>query len=506
MERHMNVQNRTIFEGDNLHILRGIDSETIDLIYLDPPFNSNRTYEAPIGSEAAGAAFKDSWTLSDLDNAWHGQLAEREPALYSAISAAEFSHSLGMKAYLIMMGIRMLEMRRILKRTGSIYLHCDLTASHYLKTMMDAVFGKDNFRAEIVWKRHNAHNDKLYGTIHEMIFYYSYGEKTIPDAVRIPLSDERVKSYSDSDKRGKYERADLTAKGGSGGESGQPWRGISPGNRHWAPPLTGKYAEYIEDNFIPSYRDIKSVHERLDILDKADLIHWSGRGKPRLKRYLMPDAGQPPQSIWDDILPVRGDEDLEYPTQKPLALLERIIKASSMTDDIVLDPFCGCATTCIAAERLQRQWIGIDLSPKAVELVKMRLEREVCLDERNGILGQVIHRTDIPTRAVEEEPYQIHIETLFGVQDRASLVLSQVELLQYRSYKHTLYGLQEGKCNGCEVLFPFRNLTIDHIVPRSKGGTNDPDNLQLLCGACNSTKGNRTQAELIEALKANGVL
>ena len=147
----MNVENRTIFEGDNLHILRGIDSETIDLIYLDPPFNSNRTYEAPIGSEAAGAAFKDAWTLSDLDNAWHGELAEHEPALYSAISAAEFSHSKSMKAYLIMMGIRMLEMRRVLKPTGAIYLHCDPTASHYLKTMMDAVFGKDNFRNEIVW-------------------------------------------------------------------------------------------------------------------------------------------------------------------------------------------------------------------------------------------------------------------------------------------------------------------------------------------------------------------
>jgi site-specific DNA-methyltransferase (adenine-specific) len=142
----MNVENRTIFEGDNLHIPRGLDSETIDLIYLDPPFNSNKTYEAPIGSDAAGAAFKDSWTLSDLDDAWHGELAESEPALYSAISAAEFTHSKSMKAYLIMMGIRMLEMKRVLKDTGSIYLHCDPTASHYLKTMMDAVFGQRRYK------------------------------------------------------------------------------------------------------------------------------------------------------------------------------------------------------------------------------------------------------------------------------------------------------------------------------------------------------------------------
>lgn len=235
----MNVENRTIFQGDNLHILRGFDSETIDLIYLDPPFNSNRIYEAPIGSEAAGAAFKDAWTLSDLDNAWHGELSEHEPALYSAISAAGVSYNESMKAYLIMMGIRLLEMRRILKSTGSIYLHCDPTASHYIKTIMDSIFGQQNFRAEIVWKRHNAHNDKLYGTIHETIFYYSYGEKRIPNEVLIPLNNKRIEAYKDSDKHGKYERADLTASSPSSGESGQPWRGIDPRNRHWSPPRTG---------------------------------------------------------------------------------------------------------------------------------------------------------------------------------------------------------------------------------------------------------------------------
>lgn len=149
----MNVENRTIIEGDNLDVLRGLDSEIIDLIYLDLPFNSNRTYEALIGSKAAGAAFKDAWTLSDLGNAWHGELAEEQPALYSAISAAGETHGKSMKAYLIMMGIRMLEMHRILKPTGSIYLHCDSTASHYLKTMMDSIFGKSNFRSEITWKR-----------------------------------------------------------------------------------------------------------------------------------------------------------------------------------------------------------------------------------------------------------------------------------------------------------------------------------------------------------------
>ena len=432
----MNVENRTIFEGDNLHILRGLDSETIDLIYLDPPFNSNKTYEAPIGSEAAGAAFKDAWTLSDLDNAWHGELAEHEPALYSTISAAEFSHGKSMKAYLIMMGIRMLEMYRILKPTGTIYLHCDPTAGHYLKTMMDAVFGVGNFRNEIAWCYRGAgYPKKDFGKRHDIIFRYSKGTEY---------------TFNLDDVREEYAEATKT-----------------------------RFKHYIGNKRKSGDFGVQKLNP----------------------------LGKHPDDWWQ-IQPIApsAKERLGYPTQKPLALLDRIIKASSNRGDVVLDPFCGCATTCIAAERLQRQWIGIDLSPKAVELVKLRLEREENLTEHEGIIGHVIHRTDIPTRLVPDEPRQIHAETLFSLPNRTELALSQVELRRYRSYKHTLFGLQEGKCNGCEVLFPFRNMTIDHIIPRSRGGTDDPDNLQLLCGACNSTKGNRTQEELIATLRENGVL
>ena len=167
-------------------------------------------------------------------------------------------------------------------------------------------------------------------------------------------------------------------------------------------------------------------------------------------------------------------ERIGYPTQKPIALLDRIIKASSNSGDVVLDPFCGCATTCVAAERLQRQWIGIGISSKAIELVRMRLEKEV------GFFGKVIAREDIPKRSEK--------------------------LPNYRTYKHTLYGKQEGLCNGCQTQFPFRNMTIEHIVPQSKGGTDHADNLQLLCGACNSTKGSGTQAEMISRLRENGVI
>ena len=486
----MNVENRTIFEGDNLHILRGIDSETIDLIYLDPPFNSNRTYEAPIGSEAAGAAFKDAWTLSDLDNAWHGELAEHEPALYSAISAAEFSHSKGMKAYLIMMGIRMLEMRRVLKPKGSIYLHCDPTASHYLKTMMDSIFGAKQFRNEIVWQRTNAHNlkAKYFSKTHDVLLFYSKDKDYTWNKQYTDYSQAQLSRYKKDETGRLYTGRDLTVS--SGGNRNFQWRGSRPSsNRSWGASLEQLERWYTEGR----------------ILLKRD-------GTPRLdglKVYLDELPGKQIPAIWTDIPRIgnTSKERLGYPTQKPLALLERIIKASSKPDDVILDPFCGCATTCVAAESLQRQWIGIDLSSKAVELVKMRLERDLGMTENTGLLGdKVIHRTDIPTREVPDEPRQIHAETLFGTQSEIERVLSEVELRQYRTYKHTLFGLQEGKCNGCEVLFPFRNMTIDHILPRSRGGSDAPDNLQLLCAACNSTKSNRTQEDLIGSLREQGVL
>ena len=173
-----NWQNRTMWTGDNLDIMRGMNSETVDLIYLDPPFNSNRNYSAPIGSQAAGAAFKDTWTLSDVDEAWHGEVADRESGVYEAINASGVTHGKGMKSYLIMMAVRLLEMRRLLKPTGSLYLHCDPTASHYLKTLMDAVFGKDNFRNEVIWKRTSSHNRaKRWGPIHDTLPFYSAGSQ-----------------------------------------------------------------------------------------------------------------------------------------------------------------------------------------------------------------------------------------------------------------------------------------------------------------------------------------
>ena len=235
-----NWRNRTLWTGDNLDIMRAMNSESVDLIYLDPPFNSNRDYAAPIGSEAAGAAFKDTWTLSDVDQAWHGEIADRQPALYAIIDAAGLAHGKGMKSYLIMMAVRLLEMKRFLKPTGSIYLHCDPTASHYLKMLMDSVFGPRAFASEVVWRRQSSHNRaKRWGPIHDCILYYTGAGRPIWNRVLQPLDRDYVERfYRHTDEHGRYRVSDLTGPGLRDGDTGKPWRDIDPSERgrHWELP------------------------------------------------------------------------------------------------------------------------------------------------------------------------------------------------------------------------------------------------------------------------------
>ncbi len=456
----MNVKNRTIFEGDNLYVLRGLDADTIDLIYLDPPFNSNRIFEASIESKAAGAAFKDSWTPNDLDSAWHGELAENAPNLYHAISTAEFTHGKSMKAYLIMMGIRMLEMYRILKPTGTIYLHCDDNASHYLKMMMDGIFGRENFRNEIVWQRAVTSKGNLKKGLardSDLILRYAKSNDFLwnPDAVTIP-----------------YDMEDLDEK------TKRQYYYVEPGTRRLVShtSITAQTQDpdsHLTYEVMGVTRTWRWAESRMLKEIKAGRVVQTRPGNvPRYKRYLDEQKGKTLNNIWVDIpnLTARNKERIGYPTQKPIALLERIICASSNPGDMVLDPFCGCATTCIAAERLQRHWIGIDLSPESFKLAKLRLEQ-------HGILKKVIHRKGNPK---------------FYQQDRTC--------------KHTLFGLQEGRCNGCQTISLFRNMIVDPIVAQSHDGADTPDNLQLLCGACKLMKGHGTQDQLIQTLKNEGIL
>ena len=481
-----NWKTRTIWTGDNLHIMRGMNSESVDLIYLDPPFNSNRTYEAPIGSQAAGTAFKDTWTLNDLDEAWHGELAEQEPPLHAIIDAAGIAHGKGMKSYLIMMGVRLLEMRRILKPTGSVYLHCDPTASHYLKMEMDAIFGQGNFRSEIAWKRTSAHSDtkqgrKQHGHIHDALLFYTKSGKTWTwNPVFTDYEPEYIKSfYRHIEKKTerRFRKDNLTAAK-PGGDTLYEWRVKRPVGGEWEADISSEWETPLpgwEYTGVPPYRGRYWAYSQENMREyalKGRIVH-SQSGMPNYKRYLDEMPGVPLQDIWIDINPVqsKSKERVGYPTQKPIALLDRIIRTSSNPGDMVLDPFCGCATACISAEKLERHWAGMDLSPKAADLVIERAEREI------GGLFKLNHREDIPRRS------------------------DQGSMPHYRTQKHTLFGQQEGYCNGCKITFPFRNFTIDHVTPRSQGGTDHLENLQLLCGACNSTKGDRDQRYLMAALK-----
>jgi site-specific DNA-methyltransferase (adenine-specific) len=381
----------TLYTNDNLFILNGLNSNLADLIYLDPPFNTKRVYSAPIGSRAAGSSFKDMWTWQDVNEAYLETLTGKHPALTAFIASAGVLHSKAMMAYLTYMAQRIIEMHRILKDTGSLYLHCDPTASHYLKVVLDEIFGKDNFRNEIAWCYRGAGYPKNdFGRRHDVIFRYS--------------KSQTYKFNLDS--------------------------------------VREEYAETTKERF-------------------AHYIGNVRKGKDFGVQTLNPLGKQPDD--WWQIQPIApsSKERTGYPTQKPLALLHRIIKASSNEGDIVFDPFCGCATTCVAAQQLGRKWVGIDIETQAVNILVERLSDDA------GMFKDFVNTAIVPQRT----DIQIITPTT--------------------PIKERLYNEQKGVCNGCKALFDIRNLEIDHIIPRSKGGGDYYENYQLLCGSCNRMKGDR---------------
>ena len=370
-----------------------MDSESVDLIYLDPPFNSKRIYSAPIGSKLAGASFKDMWTWQDVNEGYLERMVTEYPSLVRYIESISGLHSKAMMAYVTYMTQRIVELHRILKPTGSLYLHVDPTASHYLKLILDEIFGKTNFRNEIVWGyRTGGVSKRHFPRKHDIILTYGKeAKRTIHNPLKeIILYDKPFFSGSQPDDTGKY-RVDV----------------------------------YIRD-------------------------------------------------VWDDELkPIINvsKEHTGYPTQKPLALLERIIKASSQEGDVVLDPFCGCATTCVKAQQLGRKWIGIDIEAKAAHILIERLSDDA------GMFKDFVYRTDIPQRTdVKKEPPS-------------------------QSVKEKLFKTQKGKCNGCNTQMRIVDFEIDHIVPKSKGGGDYYENYQLLCGNCNRTKGDRPMDYLRAKIK-----
>lgn len=412
------VKNK-LFYGDNLDVLRSLDPESVDLIYLDPPFNSNRNYNVLFkeksGEDSASQieAFTDTWEWNqDAKLAYRELTTGQNQKVASMIEAMHgFIGTNDMLAYLVMMAQRMVEMHRVLKPTGSIYLHCDPTASHYLKMLMDAVFGLKNFRNEIVWKRTHSHGSaKRWGDVHDTLLFYSKSDLYTWNAILQDFDDAYlISKYRFEDERGRYRLVVLTGPGASGGESGQQWRHYNPtaSNRHWAVP--GKALDLLkgEGVTIPP-----GIHNQLDLLLQHDLIripvkHDGSLGVPEFKLYL--PLGSQIQSVITDIPPLNSQakERLGYPTQKPLALLERIIEASSNPGDVVLDPFCGCGTAIAAAQKLGRQWIGIDITHLAINLIKTRMVDHFgpAILEEMETIGQP---TDVPGAEAlfNQDPFQ----------------------------------------------------------------------------------------------------
>jgi DNA modification methylase len=421
-----------LYYGDNLEVLRQYGRpESVDLVYLDPPFNSNATYNVLFseqdGTQAAAQikAFEDTWRWDQVAARAYQEIVEAGGRVSDAMQA--FHTLLGpsnMLAYLAMMAPRLVELHRVLKATGSLYLHCDPTASHYLKILLDAIFGPENFRSEIIWRRSTGHNKltKQYGPIHDTILFYSRsGDMHFTPGTR-PVSRGYVREwFTQSDERGPFRTNMLTGPGVRAGHSGKPWGGFDPNTvgRHWAIPasLRGE---------LPADAKGWTTQEVLDFLHARGFIYIprDGEGQPKYKQYV--SAGVPYQDIWayqpytagalwgteesidEDVRWLQHDaERLGYPTQKPLGLLERIIRTSCPEGGVVLDPFCGCGTTVSAAQLLGRPWIGIDITNLAISLIRSRLRDQYGEEIRAqyDVIGEPKSLQDARVLAADD-PYQ----------------------------------------------------------------------------------------------------
>ena len=404
-----NWQNRTLFHGDNLKFLRAMNSESVDLIATDPPFNKGRDFHATPDSLAAGAKFQDRWSWErDVHQEWADQITDDYPRLMEAIESARYAHSDGMGAFMCFMAVRLLEMRRVLKPTGSIYLHCDPTASHYLKAVMDAIFGWKQFRNEIVW---------------------CYAGGGIPKR-DFPRKHDNILRYT-------------------------------------------KTRDY---HYEPIYRPYSEGTQQ--------------RGRTQVKgKYFeqgLNPEGTPVNDWWPDVKRIASPTDPEktgWPTQKSIELYGRIITAGSKKGDMVLDPFCGCATTLVAAEILKRQWVGIDIWNSAHKVVIDRLEQEGLFG--NFKLGDIPLITEPPERTDAGEEAAPFLRVKERIKEPEGRKMSRAEMYEFLLTQHG------PKCQGCDRTFDDpRYLELDHNTPRSDGGLNHISNRILLCGPCNKLKSN----------------
>ena len=419
----LNFKNRSLYHGDNLDFLRGMNSETVHLIATDPPFNKNRDFHATPDSLASGARFKDRWRWDkDVHEEWTDSIIDDWPAVWEVITAARAAYGDDMGAFLCWLGVRLMEMRRVLRSDGSIYLHIDHTAHAYVKCLMDAIFGWKNFRNEIVWcyTGPGSPGMRQFNRKHDTLLWYSVGAKWTfnRDAVRIPHRK------LNTNKRGAMITAALTSE------------------------------------------------ERDAYLAK----------------------GKVPETWWPNFSPVGRlkKERTGYPTQKPLALYRRIIEASSNKGDIVLDPFCGCATTCVAAEQLKRQWVGMDIWDEARQTVLNRLQEEWLFTPdagQNVMFPHAVHySTEPPVRSDENEMAAPSLRL------KIQRPVAAWERITRQGMMNILAAAQGSSggviCAGCGRVLEREFMQLDHISPKSDRGANHILNRILLCGPCNGRKGN----------------
>lgn len=448
-----------LYYGDNLDVLKlHVKDESVDLIYLDPPFKSNQDYNILFaekdGSSSAAQimAFEDTWHWDSAAYAAYEQVVTSGGRVAEAMEA--FKRFLGqsdMMAYLSMMAPRLIELKRVLKPTGSIYLHCDPTASHYLKMLMDAVFGPENFVNEIIWKRTSAHNRTVrFGPVHDTILFYSKSDKWVWNEQFVPYDEDYLNSFYRHVEEGtgrRYRLSDVTSNrpGGS-----YLWNGRKPpGNRYWG------YSE-----------------ETMKEFEAQGRLVYSKTGIPSYKRYLDEMPGQLLQDVWTDIQPLssQGAERLGYPTQKPEILLERILRASSNDGDTILDPFCGCGTTISVAQRINRRWIGIDITHLAITLMRNRLKDAFGDEVKYDVIGEP---TDLAgARALSDlDKYQFQWWALWLVGARPT-------------------DMKKGADRGIDgrITFFIEKGKAEHIILSVKGGAVNVSHVRDLRGVVEREK------------------
>ena len=460
------TMNRLLF-GDNLKWLRDtkvFPDASVDLVYLDPPFNSNANYNVLFkessgqASQAQFHAFTDTWEWTREVDETYRQFVDTCPnaSVVELVEALKkFLKTSPMMAYLAMMAPRLVELHRVLKPTGSLYLHCDPTASHYLRLVLDSIFGPKNFRNEIIWKRTSSHNDAgKCGNVHDVLLFYSKSDAAVWNEVYQKYDPEYVEKYyryQDTDGR-RFMSGDLSGAGqGPARSFGEKGTIPAPQGRHWMFDQAG-----------------------IDKALKENRIFWTRNGVPRLKNFLDEAKGMPLQDVWADIQALRSwhDELLGYPTQKPVALLERIIEISCPKDGVVLDPFCGCGTTVHAAQKTGRQWVGIDITYLAINLIKRRLRDAFGQDLQFEELG---NPTDLSgaQRLAEQDKFQFQ-----------HWALSLVEARPLRE------GDGKGADRGVDGLLYFYESKDDRakIIVQVKGGGVKRGDIATLLGDVNNQK------------------